>query len=247
VEKGYLSEPRQALDQAIAWGRRKPVIVVARDSSRLLRSEAHKVDRHAEPTAEEMAALQKRAADAGAEVLFATVEPPDLAEAERHRRAVVGGKPGRPRGLSDEQLADIFAEAGAFYCDRYDRWRWETPLADLAEMFHVRKQRIADAADWESPSGRTWRREAMEKAVEVGLMDRYRTGEPIMKDWGDPPLPAPRRRRARANYSSEYTRDHKPDMRFRCNRPEVVVRQREADREQRLAEYRAACRVWDED
>lgn len=175
VELGKLSAPRPKLRRATDYAARHELIIVANDLSRFIRSEAY--DRHtnneAVPTAEEFARLHELTGGA----VLATLADPLMTEKERQSLATRRtGKAGRPRSIDDALAEKIFADLGWLVYLENGTARWECPIAEVARAFGVSIGAIYRALHRNSPSGKTWWRLALEKAVAVGLME-IRDGE----------------------------------------------------------------------
>ena len=117
VEEGRPSAKRPALLQAFeialkeSLNRRRPVIVVASDLSRFIRSEAYHCRDNPEAlvTAEEFAWLNGKPPC----VILATLEPPWLTEAERNSKAQKRrGKSGRPPTMDDDLAMMMLKSCG---------------------------------------------------------------------------------------------------------------------------------------
>jgi hypothetical protein len=184
VESGKLSRPRKGLIRACEEARKRGGMVVAPDLSRLIRAESfcHRTNLDAWPTPEEFAMLREMTGG----VLLATLADPTISERERRSIATKRtGKAGRPRSIDDEMAADIFAFLDFFCWDWSGRPRWGERLADVADIFGVSKAAILRASERVSPSGKTWRDEAIDKAEKLGLLKRGKNGEIVllMKRW----------------------------------------------------------------
>jgi hypothetical protein len=171
VEKGKLSDPqhRATLERVCDDARRLGAMVVTSDLSRFVRAATYHWRKNplAWPTEEELEDLRCLAGG----VPLVTFERPDLTEGERHSLATRRtGRAGRPRKIDDELAARIFDALDYFCWDPSGRPRWGRPLAAVARRFGVSPGAIVQAADRASPTGRTWREEALRRAEVLGYV-----------------------------------------------------------------------------
>jgi hypothetical protein len=163
VETGKLADPRPYLLEAAEYAKKHGCIIVASDLSRFIRAQSYHRRKNPEavPPMEEM----DRLGIMTYRVPLLTLLDPDLTEAARHGEAIRRTKKaGRPRAITPELAEQIFADLGAYFVSRSDRWRWRTPLRLIAESYEVSPYAIQRLADTEAPGrGKTWRQLAIEK------------------------------------------------------------------------------------
>jgi hypothetical protein len=154
VESGKMSAPRPILEGAVYLCLENRWLLVAGDTSRLVRAEGFDPklpkEQQTRPTAADYAELWRRTLG----LPLATVADP----------AATHGEVGRPPSIDPETAAAIFTDLLW-----YDGLRWGRPVADVAESYGVSKQAVLRLADRPSPTGRTWREEAFAKAERLGL------------------------------------------------------------------------------
>lgn len=180
IEGGKLTDRRPRLREAAADARRRDCILVTADLSRFLRAGAYSrtKNRRAWPTQAEFEQL--RSITFG--IPLATLESPYLTEDQRHSLATRRtGKAGRPHSIDDGLAADLFDFLGPLFPDFCGRWRWMYPLAAAAKRFGVTTSAIQRASLRPSPSGKSWRELAIEKAAESGLLEITDTGHILFK------------------------------------------------------------------
>src|SRR5262245_25366664 len=151
-------------------------MVVAPDLSRLIRAEAfcHRTNLEAWPTPDEFARLRELTGG----VQLATLADPTISERERRSLATKRtGKAGRPKSIDEELAQAIFADLGCFYLDHSGRWRWDQPLAVVAEAYGVTAGAIVRASKRVSPSGKTWREEAISKGRRARTSEAFGNGK----------------------------------------------------------------------
>jgi hypothetical protein len=171
IEKGKVSSPRPQLLRAAKFAacQHKPMIIVASDLSRFIRSESyhHQKNPEAQPTPEEFARLHEMTYG----VPLATIEHPSMSEAERHSKAVKRtGRCGRPGSIDPELAERIFAALGHLCIDVSGRFRWQRPLSEVAQHYRVTVRSVRRAYSAIAPNGKTWRDNALEKAEAEGLL-----------------------------------------------------------------------------
>jgi hypothetical protein len=167
VEEGKLSAKRPTLLRAAEYAERHggsgPMILVASDLSRLIRSEAYdrRMNPEAQPTPEEFARVREMTGG----MVLATLEDSPLTETELHRKAMKGAsRCGRPSEVDPALAERIFEELGSWrpFC-----WRFEESIASVARRCGVTKskvQRLIESAvpEWyrllkELPPGFRWK------------------------------------------------------------------------------------------
>lgn len=188
IEEGKLSKPRRKLLDAAeraAKGWRGPMMLVASDLSRFIRSEDYdrRINIDARPTPDEFARL--RAMTRG--LVLATLAHPSMTESERHSLATKrNDKCGRPRTITPELWEAIFRELGC----AFPPWRgrgssrgtFERPMAEVAEKFGVSPGTISKQLRKMSPAGVTWLMLAYRKSAERGLVEICPNGDVVYLD-----------------------------------------------------------------
>jgi hypothetical protein len=180
VEEGKLSKHRPILLEAVEYAARAatrrggPVILVAGDLSRFIRSEAYHRWKNPEawPTPEEFDALlaispalsaAKLIRSEAGGVLLATVADPLLTGAERHKlameRAKRAGKCGRPREPFPPETAVQILDALGVPCRRNGRFEWEHSITVVAGDFDVPRAKVQRFLDEPVPGrkGLRWK------------------------------------------------------------------------------------------
>jgi hypothetical protein len=159
VEKGKMSEPRRKLLEAVkeAKSQRWPMILVAADHSRFIRSEAfdNETNRKALPTPEEFAQLSAMTGT----LILATLLDPAMEERQLHSEATKRtGKCGRPRKIDHELAIRILGWLGTtFSYNGRIEWSEGRSLSKAAKRFGVKKgavQRLVDSPVPESLCGK---------------------------------------------------------------------------------------------
>jgi hypothetical protein len=171
VEEGRMSKPRPTLKAAAAWAVKHDLILVAADLSRFIRAEefdgsdGSKLE--AWPSREAFARLR-----ACTGCLLATIEHPLMTESQRRSKATkLTGKAGRPRRLTDEQVEEMFEALQYLFVDGSGRWRWgPCSIREVANHFGVGVATVVRASHRLAPNGKTYERNALEKAQAMGLL-----------------------------------------------------------------------------
>ncbi len=165
VELGKLSARRPALrkvlDYAAAECSRRPLLVVARDLSRFLRSEAyhHKENPEAWPTADEFERLRAMVPNG---VILCTILDPHATEAERHRYVMAWAEGcGRPRQVDPKKAQLILEYLGSpslddtgntVWGDRSGRREDWTSISKAAGVFGVSKAAVQRLVEGKVPA-----------------------------------------------------------------------------------------------
>lgn len=176
VEEGKLSKPRPKLRDAVGYAKKRGLMIVTIDLSRLIRPESYcrQTNPEAWPTHEEFDQLSEMASG----VILATLEDPMLTESERHSLATKRtGTCGRPRSIDAHLAKKIFAALDYLVFDRSFRWRWGTPLAKVARRFGVTPAAIVRTSQTLSPNGQTWRNVAIGRAAARGFLEIRENGD----------------------------------------------------------------------
>jgi hypothetical protein len=161
TEEGKLSKPRRKLLEAVeyATSQRGPMILVASDLSRFIRSESYnrRTNIEAVPTPEEFAKLRTMTGG----VILATLADPAMTEKERHSRAVKRnpncGRP--PMPLAHKTALLILEMLGWPYKDANGRLRWDVPMRVVARRYKVSLRKVQQLVDEPVPGhpGKRWK------------------------------------------------------------------------------------------
>jgi hypothetical protein len=185
VEQGKLFVPRPTLQQAVEFASsQSESIIVAWDQARFLRSRSFHQQRSpmAWPTLEEFARLREMTKS----IPLATVIDPAMNVSERHGHATrLTEKAGRPPKIDPALADEIFRRLGHLFLTPSGRWRWERPLAKVANEFGVSPQAILRIADTPGPTGVTRRAAALLLAAHRGLIELR--GEEVIPLHNHPP------------------------------------------------------------
>lgn len=144
VESGSLSKDRRSLEEVVRHAKRYRRLVVAYCRNRLFRPAEHYREggnKWAEPTAKDWRAWWRVVRG----VAVATVLAPDTTEREQHSALTkLTGKAGRSGSISDELWPEVVAALGK-RISRPQGWRWEHPVAEVAERFDLTENAIRHA------------------------------------------------------------------------------------------------------